>query len=78
MSIRLGFLKTITAVFDPYKYSNEDIFEKLVQLVSDLPNIKKYILKWREGNNNLYDTESYQNLKNRIENYANSVKGLYQ
>lgn len=78
LSIRLGFLKTITAVFDPYKYSSEDIFEKLVQFVSDLPNIEKYILKWREGNNNLYDTESYQNLKNRIENYANSVKGLYQ
>lgn len=78
MSIRLGFLKTIAAVFDPYKYSSEDIFEKLVQLVSDLPNIEKYILKWREGNINIYNTESYQNLKNRIDNYAYSVKGLYQ
>ena len=78
LSIRLGFLKTITAIFDPYEYSHEDIFGRLVQLISDLPSIEKYILKWREGNINLSDSISYQNLKNRIEDYTNSVKGLYQ
>ena len=78
LSIRLGFLKTMNALFDPYEYSSEDIFEKLVQLVNDLPSFEKYILKWREGNGNISDTYAYNGLKTRIDNYAKSLKQLYQ
>lgn len=78
LSIRLGFLKTITAMFDPYEYSQKDIFERLVQLVVDLPSIEKYILKWREGNCNISDACAYNGLKTRIDNYAKSLKQLYQ
>lgn len=77
LSIRLGFLKTITALFDPYEYSKEDVFERLVQLVEDLPNSEKYILKWREGNNNPSDKVAYDKLKERIDNYSNTLKQLY-
>lgn len=77
LSIRLGFLKTITAMFDPNEYSREDIFERLVQLVIDLPCFEKYILKWREGNGNISDACAYNGLKTRIDNYAESLKQLY-
>lgn len=78
LSVRLGFLKTMFALFDPYNYSQEDILEKLIQLVVDLPCFEKYITKWREGNANPSDAAEYHRLKKRIDDYAKSLKQLYQ
>lgn len=78
LSVRLGFLKTMFALFDPYNYSQEDVLEKLIQLVNDLPSFEKYITKWKEGNINQSDSAEYHRLKERIDDYAKSLKQLYQ
>lgn len=78
LSVRLGFLKTMFALFDPYNYSQEDVLEKLIQLVKDLPSFEKYIIKWREGNLNQSESAEYHRLKERIDDYAKSLKQLYQ